>query len=107
MYLGRISVATIANTAALLVHMQRTMRGISPVSWTILLIIIATLLALMALWKKYNIIFALVVIWAFIGIIIKTLNAEVIYTQIIRTLGVCISIISLGIGAKFIQWKKN
>jgi hypothetical protein len=83
------------------------MRGFSPVSWTILLIIIAALLALMALWKKHNIIFALVVIWAFIGIIIKTLGAEVVYTQIIRTLGACITVIATGIGLRFEQWRKN
>ena len=50
------------------------------------MIIIATLLTLIALYKKYNIVFALVVVRAFIGIIIKTLAAEVIYGQIVRTL---------------------
>ena len=65
--------ATIANISARLVHIQRTMRGMTPIFWTVLMIIIATLLTLIALYKKYNIIFALVVVRAFIGIIIKTL----------------------------------
>lgn len=73
MYLGRISVAIIANIAAWLVHVQWTMFGMTPIFRTILVILVATLLALVALWKKYNIIFALVVVRAFIGIIIKTL----------------------------------
>lgn len=99
LYFGRICVATIANIAALLVHKWRGMRGMTPMFWTILLIIIAALLALIALYKKYNIIFALVVVRAFIGIIIKTLWAEVVYTQIIRTLWTCIAVITAGIGA--------
>jgi hypothetical protein len=71
------------------------------------MIIIAALLALIALWKKYNIIFALVVVRAFIGIIIKTLGAEVVYGQIVRTLGACIAVITAAIGRRFEARKKN
>jgi len=106
-YLWWISVATIANAAAWLVHIQRAMRGMSPIFRTILVIIVATLLALMALWKKYNIIFALVVVRAFIGIIIKTLSAEIIYGQIIRVLGACIAVITAGIGRRLEKRKNN
>gem|GEM_PF-3172713 len=83
------------------------MRGMSPIFRTILVIIVATLLALMALWKKYNIIFALVVVRAFIGIIIKTLSAEIIYGQIIRVLGACIAVITAGIGRRLEKRKNN
>lgn len=107
LYLGWISVATIANISAWLVHIQRTMRGMTPIFRTILMITIATVLTLIALYKKYNVIFALVVVRAFIGIIIKTLGAEVIYSQIIRTLWACIAVITAAIWLKFEQWKKN
>ncbi len=107
LYLWWISVATIANTAARLVHIQRGMFGMTPIFRTILMIIIATLLALIALYKKYNVIFALVVVRAFIGIIIKTLWAEVVYTQIIRTLWTCITVITAGIGATRQKRLKN
>jgi H+/gluconate symporter-like permease len=80
----------------------------SDVFWTIVVIIVATLLALIALYKKYNIIFALVVIWAFVGIIIKRVNVDPVYaSSIIWTLGVCIAIISAGIGMKCEQWRRN
>jgi len=59
------------------------MRGVGPIFWTMLVIIVAALLALLALWKKSNIIFALVVIRAFVGIIFKTLGASVVYSQIV------------------------
>lgn len=107
LYLGWISVATIANISTWLVNIQWTMFGMTPIFRTILMIIIATVLALIALYKKYNVIFALVVVRAFIGIIIKTLWAEVVYTQIIRTLWTCIAVITAGIWLKFEQWKKN
>lgn len=107
LYLGWISVATIANISTRLVNIQRSMRGMTPIFRTILMIIIAAVLALIALYKKYNIIFALVVVRAFIGIIIKTLWAEVIYGQIIRTLWVCIAVITAGIGATRQKRLKN
>lgn len=107
LYLGWISVATIANISTRLVNIQRSMRGMTPIFRTILMIIIAAVLALIALYKKHNIIFALVVVRAFIGIIIKTLWAEIIYGQIIRTLWVCIAVITAGIGATRQKRLKN
>ena len=72
------------------------------------LIIIAALLALLALYKKYNIIFALVVVRAFIGIIIKRVSVDPVYaSSIIWILGICIAFITAGIGRRFEQWKKN
>lgn len=107
LYLWRISVATIANISTRLVHIQRTMRGMTPIFWTILMICIAAVLAVIALYKKYNVIFALVVVRAFIGIIIKTLWAEVVYSQIIRTLWTCIAVITAAIGWRREKWMKN
>jgi hypothetical protein len=58
-------------------------------------IIVAAFLALLSLYKKNNIVFALVVIRAFIGIIIKRISVDPYYSaSIIWTLGVCIAIIS-------------
>lgn len=107
LYLWWISVATIANVSTWLVHIGRGMRGQSPFFWTMLVIIVATLLALLALWKKYNIIFALVVVRAFVGIIFKTLWATVVYNQIVWLLWICIALITMGIGLRFDQWRKN
>lgn len=107
-YLGRISVATIANITALLVHIGWNMWGIWDIFRTIAVIVVATILALLSIYKNYNIIFALVIIWAFIGIIIKRVNVDPVYaTSIIRTLGVCIAVITAGIGSRFDQWRKN
>lgn len=108
MYLGRLSVATIANITGLLVRLDWNMFGLSDIFRTILVIIVATILALLSLKKTYNIIFALVIIWAFIGIIIKRIDVDPIYARsIIWILGICIALITAGIGARFEQWRKN
>ena len=74
------------------------MFGQTDIFWTILVIIVATLLSLLSLKKTYNIMFALVVIWAFIGIIIKRVSVDPVYaSSIIRTLGICIAVITAGI----------
>ena len=67
-YLGWISVATIANITALLVAYKWNTLNIAPVYWSALLILIALLLAVLML-KKFKVIpFALVVAWALWGI---------------------------------------
>lgn len=107
-YLWRISVATIANISALLVSVGWNMWGISDIVWTIAVIIVATILALLSLYKKNNIPFALVVIRAFIGIILKRIAVDPVYaSSILWILGGSIVVISAGIGLKFETWKKN
>jgi hypothetical protein len=108
LYLGWISVATIANMSTWLVNMWWNARGMSDIFWTRVVIVVAALLALISLYKKYNIIFALVVVWAFIGIIIKRVDVDPVYaSSIIWTLGVCIAVISAGIWWRLDKWIKN
>jgi hypothetical protein len=107
-YLGWISVATIANMSALLVNINWNMFWLSDIFWTIVVIIVAMLLALLSLYKHYNIPFALVIIWAFIGIIIKRVSIDPIYaSSIIRTLWICIFIILISIVRRMNKWIKN
>jgi hypothetical protein len=67
-YLGWISVATIANITALLVAYKWNALNIAPVYWSALLILIAILLAVLMLKKFKAVPFALVVAWALWGI---------------------------------------
>jgi len=67
-YLGWISVATIANITALLVAYKWTALSIAPVYWSAAMILIAIVLALLMV-KKFQVIsFTLVVAWALWGI---------------------------------------
>lgn len=67
-YLGWISVATIANITALLVAYQWNALNIAPVYWSAIMILIAIVLAVLMLKKFKAIPFALVVAWALWGI---------------------------------------
>ena len=67
-YLGWISVATIANITALLVAYKWTALNIAPVYWSAAMILIAIVLAVLMV-KKFQVVsFTLVVAWALWGI---------------------------------------
>ena len=67
-YLGWISVATIANITALLVAYKWTAWSIAPAYWSATMILIAIVLAVLMLRKFKVVEFALVVAWALWGI---------------------------------------
>ena len=67
-YLGWISVATIANITAYLVHLKWSGFGIDPIYWTILMISIAIVLGIYFIVYFKNIAHPLVLVWALWGI---------------------------------------
>lgn len=71
-YLGWISVATMANATAVLVHYGWGGWGLAPEFWTMLLIILAILAGTWFLLKWADIPYALVIIWALYGILSRT-----------------------------------
>ncbi|MCJ7660175.1 MAG: hypothetical protein MUO67_13605, partial [Anaerolineales bacterium] len=77
-YLGWISVATIANITQVLFYLDWSAWGIDPVVWTIIMIATATTLGLAMLWREHDRAYGLVLIWAFIGIAIKQSYAPLI-----------------------------
>lgn len=67
-YLGWISVATIANVSQVLFSSGWGGWGISDAAWAVILISIATVLGLLMLWRERETPYVLVLVWAFIGI---------------------------------------
>lgn len=67
-YIGWISVATIANITALLVSFKWNGFGIDPIYWTLVMITIAIVLSAYFIIQYKNIAYPLVVIWALWGI---------------------------------------
>ena len=67
-YLGWISVATIANITALLVKMKWTGLGLEPAYWSLTMMAVAILLGLLFIVKKRDHAFAWVIAWALFGI---------------------------------------
>jgi len=70
-YLGWISVATVANTATVLLHLQWSGAPFTPVVWTVLMLLVATALGLIFALRERNAAYVAVLIWAFAGIAVK------------------------------------
>ncbi|HRW75419.1 MAG: hypothetical protein H6568_16785 [Lewinellaceae bacterium] len=70
-YLGWISVATIANVTTLLVHWGWTGGPLREATWAAFLVGIAMGLGLYMVRTRRDFAYALVIIWAFVGIILK------------------------------------
>ena len=103
-YLGWISVATIANITALFVDVGWNGFGISEVMWTVFMIIIAAILGAIFILKNNDIFYPLVAVWAFIGIIIKrnTIGIDA-HLPIVYVSFSMIAILSIGIIYKIIK----
>ena len=70
-YLGWISVATIANVAQVLFYLNWGGWGISPAAWTVIMLMIAAILGLLMQLREHDWLFVLVLVWAFVGIAVK------------------------------------
>jgi hypothetical protein len=75
-YSGWITVATIANISAFLVKMNWNGWGISPVLWTIIMIGIAGIVNLYALWKRNLREFAIIGVWGLTAISVENFHDE-------------------------------
>jgi hypothetical protein len=110
-YIGWITVATIANVTAVLVTIGWDGFGISEQIWTMLVIIAATIITILILITRKDYAYSAVIIWALIGIYLKRIADDPIYgvqTQIAYTAAISIVIILIiaAISA-FLQYSKK
>jgi len=70
-YLGWITVATIANVSAALVWLDWDGAGISAETWAILVVAVALVITGLMLFTIKDIAYSLVIIWALVGIAVK------------------------------------
>ncbi len=70
-YLGWISVATVANVSQVLYFFDWNGWGITGEIWAMIMTAVAAVLGLLMLWREKSIAYALVLIWAFVGIALK------------------------------------
>ena len=92
-YTGWVSVALIAAAAAWLTKIEWSGLGLSEITWTIILIIIASIIHLFMTWKKNAPIFALVAVWALVAIAManKEVSQEIYFTALIAAAIVIVS----------------
>ncbi len=111
-YLGWITVATIANVTALLVSVGWGGFGIIEEVWTIAVLVVATLITLIMVFYRHDWAYGLVVVWALLGIVIKRLNPDPVFgvqTTIAYTAAAALIIIVIAIllySVSYVQMKK-
>jgi len=91
-YLGWISVATIANITAWTVSIGWSGWGITQIMWTNIMVVVATLLGTVIYAKYRDVFFNLVIIWALYGIMSKRMLVDPIeFASIITTTQICMA----------------
>jgi hypothetical protein len=101
-YLGWISVATIANASSVLDYIEWGGWGISPEIWTVIMLLVGVGLAAVMLFKRGDIAFALVFIWAFVGIAIRNREIPVVAVAAWTAAGLVVFIVAVAV-----IWRKG
>jgi hypothetical protein len=70
-YLGWITVASIANVAVTLVSLEWNGLGIGAETWATLVVVVALIITLLTIATRKDVAYALVIIWALVGIAVK------------------------------------
>jgi len=78
-YIGWITVATIANVTGALVKLNVGDLFLGESVWAMLVIAVATIITILVILRRKDIAYSFVVIWAFLGIVIKRLQTDQIY----------------------------
>ena len=97
-YFGWITVATIANIIVFLVSIKWNGFGIADYIWTIIILLIGALIAILRIQKDKSIAYGLVLIWAYFGILLKHISVDGFnsqYPSIIITAILCIMLFIL------------
>ena len=80
-YLGWISVATIANVSQNLYLYQWKGWGLDPQIWAVILLAVASALGILKTWMENDTPYALVLVWAFIGITVSQAGSSLVVTS--------------------------
>jgi hypothetical protein len=105
-YLGWITIATIANVTSLLVHIgwNQNTWGLGEQFWAVAVIIVGIAIALSILFTRKDIYYCLVVDWALLGILLKRLSVTTVPAQnVVVVTIVGLVLISGGVIAQLIR----
>ncbi len=100
-YLGWITVATIANVATALTAINWDGFGISNDTWAVLVIIVALAITLTVIITRRDVAYSLVLIWALVGIIVKqTENQSVVITAAASAIIITVALVAMTVGSR-------
>jgi len=94
-YLGWITVATIANVTQLLYFVSWDGFGIAPATWAVVMLIVAGLVGTLMSFKRRDFPYVLVLIWAFVGIAVKHADTQLVMVTAYAVAGL-LGVIGLG-----------
>jgi hypothetical protein len=100
-YLGWITVATIANVSILLTSYQWGGLGIAPGIWAVIMVTVGTLIGLVMLFSRRDAAYSLVLVWAFFGIWSARKNEMPVASEVVTVTLVSIIALLLAIGFVF------
>ncbi|MFA5928797.1 MAG: tryptophan-rich sensory protein [Candidatus Margulisiibacteriota bacterium] len=92
-YFGWITVAAIANITVFLVSIGWNGFGVADFVWTSVILLVGALIGILRMHKDKNIAYGLVLIWAYLGILLKHLSSGGFsgqYPSVIATVIVCL-----------------
>lgn len=104
-YLGWITVATIANATAVLVYFKWDRWGMSEPAWTVVVMAVGIVLGLWMLISRKDIFYGLVIVWAFLGILIKRMAGAPPVQSVVVTAIAGMAVIALAIVVQFARRK--
>jgi hypothetical protein len=96
-YLGWITVATIANATSLLDYIGWSGWGLSPEIWMVVMLVVATAVASAVSITRGDVAYVLVILWAFVGIAVKHAGTPVVANATWIVTGVVAVILVVGV----------
>jgi benzodiazapine receptor len=101
-YLGWITVATIANATSLLEYSNWSGWGVSDEVWAIIMLVAGASIASVVTLTRGDIAYMLVVVWAFVGIAVKHMETPVVATAawVVTALAVLVLVVGIVLGRR-------
>jgi benzodiazapine receptor len=94
LYLGWVSVATLANVTDVLEWVRWHRWGLSETTWAVILLVLAAGLAALVAFDRRDVVYLLVFVWALSGIAVKQAGEPLVATAAWAVAGVCAVLIA-------------
>lgn len=94
-YFGWTTVATVANVTVLLVSLNWDGFGLADSTWAIFVLLLAMVIGTAAMLANRDIVYGLVLMWAYVGILVKHTSADGFdgrYSYVIATVILCLAV---------------
>ncbi len=96
-YLGWVSVATIANATSLLDYLNWSGWGIDPAWWAVIMLVAATGITILMSLTRGDVAYVLVIVWAFVGIAVEQSDTPLVAITAAFLAGLVLGTLLLGI----------